>query len=259
MFTPGTKMQTPATPERVYTLCRIIEKQPMALKELRERMEPDYLQNKTSYFSDYRNAAQELELIAVSDNVASLCVDPREIASLEAMRRCVNGRLEHYRGGKFYEVTREYFRRGDDILTQGNSVVEMAGSLSASIGMAVDGMEMRAWRFWAPFLGFGQMQDMLLLPNAATFLRDVILHSDLERRQYSFGEFIRALSPYCGIVFDEELANHRLNFGVSNGLRTLHDMKVIRLEHILDQHDIWSLYPMQSHQIRTTVTNVTIL
>lgn len=252
-------MRTEAIPERVYTLCKIVEKKPLSSAELRERMEPEYLQNGSIYFPTYRSAAQELGLIAILDGMVTLCVEPKVVASLESMRRFINAHPERISGGEFYRVTQEYFRRGDKILTQEANVVNLAGSLSVSLGIRISGDEMRAWRFWATYLGFGFLQNMLLLPNAATFLRDAIVNSHLDRGMYSFGDFIAAIRPYCEIVFDEEISNHVLNYGVSNGLRTLHDMGIIRMEHILDQHDIWTLYPVSFHQIAGTVTNVTIL
>lgn len=252
-------LQTEATPERVYALCKIVEKKPLNLTELRERMEPEYLQNGTVYFNTYRNTAEELELISISDNVVSLSVNPVVVASLDSMRRYVNAHLERFHEGKFYMLTHEYYGRGVSILTDENSVVKMAGSLSASLGIPVSAIDMRAWRFWTSFLGLGYMQDMLLLPNAAVFLQDAIANADLKAGQYSFGNFISAIQPYCGMIFGEEISGHVINYGVSNGLRTLHDMGMIRMEHVLDQQDIWSLFPIPAHQIPETVTNVTLL
>ena len=60
------KMATPAIPERVYTLCKIVEKKPTTLSDLKEKMEPSYLNQTSSYFSEYRSAAEELKLISVS-------------------------------------------------------------------------------------------------------------------------------------------------------------------------------------------------
>ena len=74
MFTG--KMVTPAIPERLYVLCKIIEKSSMTNKQLRDKMEPEFLENNTEYYSEYKNAAEELGLITVSDNLVSLAVDP---------------------------------------------------------------------------------------------------------------------------------------------------------------------------------------
>ena len=49
------KMVTPAIPERVYVLCKIVEKGPISSSELKEKMEPAELNADTStaYFPDY--------------------------------------------------------------------------------------------------------------------------------------------------------------------------------------------------------------
>ena len=56
------KMVTPAIPERVYTLCKIVEKGAIATAEVKEKMEPAFLNQATSYYNDYRNAAEELSV-----------------------------------------------------------------------------------------------------------------------------------------------------------------------------------------------------
>ena len=41
------KMVTPAIPERVYTLCKIVEKGAISSAEIKEKMEPAYLNQTT--------------------------------------------------------------------------------------------------------------------------------------------------------------------------------------------------------------------
>lgn len=253
------KMVTPAIPERVYTLCKIIEKKPTLNLELKEKMEPDFLNNTTSYYNDYKNTAHELKLITVSDNMISLAVDPTVIETFESFRRYVNGMLEEFRAGQFYAVTNAYFKLDSNVLAGEKNVANMAPVISQLINRPVDPMAMRAWRFWISFLGFGYLQEMFLIPNASIFLNDVISHARFEKNcRYSFGEFISRIQLYSQIVIDTNPSNRKLNYGVSNGLRVLHDNGVIKLEHILDQEDIWNLYPLKAHAISGTVTNITI-
>lgn len=253
------KMVTPAIPERVFTLCRIVAEKANTEAELREKMEPAYLSQTTSYFADYRTAAEELGLISTADRVVSLAVDPSAVASMDSMRRYVNAHLEEFSAGQFYRVTQAYFAWDAQVLHGKKSLVELAEPLAKAIGRPVDPMEMRAWRFWVSYLGFGCLHEMFFLPNADVFLHDVIRIAGLETgRAYSFGEFIDAILPYSRVIVDDDPAQRRLNYGVSNGLRTLHDIGVVRLEHILDQEDIWSLYPLKAHPITETVTNITI-
>ena len=87
------KMTTPAIPERVYALCKIVEKGPISSRDLKERMEPSYLNQSSSYFGDYRAAAEELKLIVISDNVVSLAVASSTIHSIFDMRSHVNSML----------------------------------------------------------------------------------------------------------------------------------------------------------------------
>ena len=253
------KMVTPAIPERVYTLCKIVEKKPISNSDLKERMEPEYLGQKTVYFSEYRKAAEELKLITISDNMISLAVDSSIVKSIDAMRRYINGILEEFKNGQFYQVTNAYFEMENKVLSGEKNIASLAPMLSKRLNRPLDATNLHAWRFWVSFLGLGYLQNMFVIPNADVFLKDIISIAALERNhRYSFGEFIAKLRPFCNMVVNSDPLNRKLNYGVSNGLRVLHDTGVIKLEHILDQEDIWNLYPMKAHAISGTVTNVTI-
>ncbi len=255
------KMVTPAIPERVYVLCKIAEKGPISGSELKEKMEPAELNADTStaYFPDYRTTAEELGLIITSDNMVSLAVDPSVIESRQTMRKYVNGVLRKFSEGQFYQVTHAYYMLGADALKTEKNLSNLGPVMSELTGQKVDAMAMRAWRFWVSYLGLGYLQEMFMIPNADVFLQDVIELAGLEKgKKYSFGEFINLISPYCGIIMDDNLKNHRLSYGMSNGLRTLHDAGILKMEHFLDQKDIWTLYPLKAHPIRDTVTNITI-
>ena len=252
------KMVTPAIPERVYTLCKIAEKRPISLSDLKEKMEPDFLNQNSTYFGDYRTAAEELNLITISDNMVSVTVEPSVLKSPANMRQYINGMLEEFQAGQFYQVTKAYFELNSNVLHGEKNIANLAPLLSQKTNRPVDAMAMRAWRFWISYLGFGYLQDMFIIPNADVFLRDVIKFVGFENnRRYSFGEFISRILPFAKIVIDSNPINRQINYGVSNGLRSLHDAGVIKLEHILDQEDIWNLYPLKAHEISGTVTNIT--
>ena len=75
---------------------------------------------------------------------------------------------------------------------------------------------------------------------------------------YSISEFVEALLPAANIIIPDQ-ASKKFNYGVSNGLRALHDSGFLKMEHILDQKDIWSLYPMKAYSNDPIITNITIL
>lgn len=253
------KMVTPATPERVYTLCKIVEKKALAVTEVRSKMEPDFLEASTTYFPNYRYAAEELGLISISDNFISLATTPDNIASIQAMRSYANHQLERFHDGQFYKVTQAYFTLGDQVFSKYKNLSSLATEMTTLTGGAVDAMAMQGWRFWVSFLGFGYLQNMFFIPNAAVFLGDLIAKLPLKKGEiYAFGDFIQQIQQNAQIVLGSTPNDHHLNYGVSCGLRTLHDMGIIKLEHIMDSQDIWDLYPMNAHSVASTVTNITI-
>lgn len=254
------KMVTPATPERVYTLCKIVEKRTLPIAEAREKMEPAVLSGTSPYFPDYRTAAEELGLITNSDQQLSLAVDHKYVASFPAMRRYVNMNLQAYNDGQFYKVTQAYFGLGASVLSGDQSLANLGPKMAELIGMPVDAMAMRAWRFWVTYLGFGYLQNMFFIPNACVFISDVLEILNLPKGEtYSISKFIDLIYPYAQIIMGVNTENHHVNYGFSNALRTLHDTGVIKLEHILDSGDIWDLHFMPAHTIKSTITNITIL
>lgn len=253
------KMVTPAIPERVYAFCKIVEKGPITVSEIKGKMEPDFLRNKSSYFNDYRNAAEELGLISISDDLVSLAVEDKVVKSTDNMRKYINQQLEKFNTGQFYLVTNAFFEKGSDIFKEDKNIANLGPMFSEMTGLLVDAMAMRAWRFWASFLGFGYLQDMFIIPNANVFLKDIIMESNIEKnKMYSISEFVDILSPKANIILSD-LSNKKFNYGVSNGLRALQDSGFLKMEHILDQKDIWALYPMKAYSNDSIITNITIL
>ena len=253
------KMITTAIPERIYVLCKIVEKEPIAPSELKEKMEPEFLGNGSVYFNDYRNAAEELGLITISDNLISLAVDSKVVKNIENMRKYINTRLEMLNKSQFYLVTNAYFEKDSEIFKEDKNIANLGPLFTEMTRNPVDATAMRAWRFWASFLGFGYLQDMFIIPNANVFLWDIICNSSLEKGKiYSISELVNAITPMGNIVISDSLSK-KFNYGVSNGLRTLHDARKIKMEHILDQKDIWTLYPLKAYSNDSTITHITIL
>ena len=253
------KMVTPAIPERVYALCKIVEKRPISNSELKDKMEPDFLDNGSTYFSEYRNAAEELGLITISDHLISVAVEKPILASSDNMRAYINMKLESFTQGQFYAVTNAYFDIDNEVLKGDKNIANMGPLFTKLTKRPVDSMAMRAWRFWTMFLGLGYLQEMFFVPNACTFLWDLLSESPLEMgKRYSMSEAVEAIRPYCNIIINPNPSNKKLNYGVSNGFRTLNDLGLIKMEHIMDQKDLWELYPMNAHPISSIVTNITI-
>ena len=175
----GNRMKTSAIPERVYVLCKEAAGKKMSENTLKAMLEPQNLGGKTTYFGDVRTAAEQLKLISIKENEISLAVDKEVVKSMDNMRHFINMNLESLSDSLFYKVTQGYLDLGTEVLKH-NSVSKMSDLIGRQIGEKVIEDDMRAWRFWMAFLGFGYMHDSqsgaagILLPNVAIFLRDII-------------------------------------------------------------------------------------
>lgn len=254
----GNRMITSAIPERVFALCKQVSSKAMMETELKALLEPEQLGGKTPYYGTVRTAAEQLKLINVKENEVSLAVNKENVKTQESMRCFINMNIETLQGSLFYDVTQSYIDMGTDVL-QYSSVSRMTDIIGKSIGTKVIEDDMRAWRFWMAFLGFGYMHDMQMLPNVSIFLGDIIASLKLKKKtEYSIADFVSVIQPYANIVLHNSTENKSFNYACSNAIRTLHDLKVINAEHRLDSREIWSLHPFDGHELDGTITHITI-
>lgn len=254
----GNRMITSAIPERVYALCKEVSVKPINEVILKMQLEPEQLGGKTNYFGSVRAAAEQLQLISVKENEIFLAVDKNVIKSMDCFRQYINANLELLSDSLFYTVTKAYLDMDVNVL-QYQSVSKMSDDMAKFIGEKVIEDDMRAWRFWVSFLGFGYMHDMQMLPNVAVFLRDTIKELKLKKKtEYTIDEFVKIITPYCGITLNNVMDTKTFNYAFSNALRTLHDLGDIKMIHKLDSLEIWSLHQFEGHEIEQTVTHISI-
>ena len=240
------RMVTTAIPERVFELCQIIKKKGVPEDKLKEWMEPRGLGGKTPYFGTVRDAARQLGLISVKENEISLAVAPENVSSPTAMRAYIIKNQSLMKDSLFCAV----------------SEAEMVALMSKTLGKKVIEDDMRAWRFWAAYLGFGNLHGkdgMLLLPNLQQYLEAMLLFVEAEHdTEIPFETFMNIIKPYCGMILGEFSEDKKLNLGFSNGLRALHDRGLIQLSHKLDRGDVWYLYESELHAITSAVNSIVI-
>lgn len=229
---------TAATPERVYALCKCIErKKSISNSDLRSLLEPDYAHH-SNYYTMIRDVALDLGLIENNDFI-SLKVDSSVIKSIEEMRKYINNNMDQYRHGMFYAITSAYYNMGTSLFREVKNVATLSAKLSNITGMTITDVAMRAWRFWASFLGFGYLDSMLIIPNATVFMRDLIIGQNIRKKEFlSADEFFSSMEPALKIIVDS--SKRTLNYGTTSALLTLVQMNVIEITEILD-HDVWNL------------------
>lgn len=245
---------TAATPERVFALCKCVErKKSISEAELRSMLEPDYAKH-SNYYPTIRDVALDLGLIDKNDFI-SLKVDPIQIKTIEDMRRFINSNMDKYRLGMFYAITAAYYKLGQSLFKEVKNVSNAAAMLSSITGITVTVEAMRAWRFWAAFLGFGYLDSMLIIPNAAVFIKDLMYSNELKKREYiSVDEFFDAIYPAAKIIIEN--STRSLNYGATSGLLTLEQMRIIETTAILD-HDVWNIEKIDPNR-NAIITNIKI-
>lgn len=260
-------MKTEAIPERIFSLCQQLSSGQMTEEELKFKFEPECFHDQTSYFGIVRDAAIQLGLIISlpDDNILKLNVDKQDIKSYENMRLYINRNINKFSSGQFYKTTKVIMRDSHSLFyidKDYQNVSKMSSIINKTDkDLNLDEGCMRAWRFWATFLGFGYLHDMFFLPNASNFIYDCIKNSNvIKNEEYPIYDFIRLLSPSIDICISEkEISERKLNFAVSNAFRMLHDRKIIKLKYTNDRQDEWNMVEMPMHEFTSIITDVVYL
>lgn len=240
-----TKMQKEPTPERVYALCKFAQENRMSKEELRGYLEPTYLNANPDLFDRVFSAAQELELIAISDGAVIYLAPAEGLVSFSSFRRLAAKRVFSKEDSVFFRFTSWYLSMNEDIFRydrQGRRPSELPSGLSN-----VNPDDVLGWRFWAAFLGLGLLHDSFLIPNAAVRLRDALdADTSLLRNEYvEFSVFVQWLRRSCPETIGKSASDRRLCLGLSQGLRTLTVQNRLELRYTPDAGNKWNMYQME--------------
>lgn len=244
MFTGN--MVTEAIPARVFSLYKIANsKKDITRSELQALMEPPEIYEGTSYFAAILRAATELKLVEVQDNIIVPIVTKDQIKSIEDMRLYAISKLESFSDSQFYRYTNAVVNMNERIYKHSSiSDAQMLSYISARIGEQVTAPMARGWRFWAQFLGFGQVNGMAFLPNAYVFVKDVLKLLNLEKnKEYPIDEFMTLFDRYGRILSGNLEPDRNMNIALSSAFRELHDNNEIELIYHSDAMTRWFLYP----------------
>lgn len=207
-------------------------------------MEPKEIYEGTSYFSAIMKAAEELKLVESKDNVVSLSDEVERLKTIEDFRRYVISILPDLSDGQFWKCTNIIVNMNEKIYEYNAISDNMLKYISKQLGETIKAPMIRGWRFWSQFLGFGLMNDMVFLPNAYVYVKDVLRLMNLEKKQeYSMSDFMARFMQYGRIMLPASTSEKNLNIAMSSALRELHDNGEIVLKFGSDQEMKWILYP----------------
>jgi hypothetical protein len=256
-------MRVEPIPERVYALCCLVARSAMARDQLRQMLEPDWLEKQPSNFALTYEAARELDLVSEIDEKVRLNVEADVFQDFRHFRRFAAHQAFRDTNSLFFRYTAWYLNQNDRYFYYTN-VDEMASKLGSEFESdKIDDIALRGWRFWASFLGEGVLHNLFLIPNMFVRIHDALLmdkeHSNPFPRseKVPFGQFVSWLRVNCQEAV-HHLKSHDLCLGLSSGLRMLNDRDMIHLENNPDSAENWNLYEMPTHRIPGYVTDITV-
>lgn len=246
MFKPNPdSMRMEPTPERVLSVCRMVAQQSMTTEELRKTltlgMEGDKAMDQVKKSIDV--AKDELNLISSKDDKLVYSGDEVEIASAGQFRRFVAPLVLSRKDSTFVMFTRWVIQQNERLFTLKNWEVmaKTCGSEVSELSKLGENSVL-GWRFWAAFLGLGYLSGTMFIPNMTVRLRD--LFSTAFPNTYKYSETIRAedFAIWLTSQLPEADLSGRWPLGVSAGLRTLHELGLIKLATWQDSNKIRLYY-----------------
>lgn len=221
------------TPERVYAICRMVAHQSMTKDELKDAMSLGNPSN--SNYSEFNAslsvATNDLGALKYVDDKLQLAVDASCFVSPAAFRRFVSSKVFLVKDSSFLLFTKWYIAQNERVFTLDDWGVK-ASTASKEVS-ALRGMKENdayGWRFWAMFLGLGYLSGTSLIPNAKIRLEDLFITEF--PKSFPYNEPVQAIDfrSWLAAKMPEADLSGIWPMAVSAGLRTLHELDIIKLE-----------------------------
>jgi len=234
-------MRMEPTPERVMSVCRLVAQKRVTRDEMREILTLGKAGDKELDQIDksITVALEELDVIKTKDNYFELAVNPEIIATSESFRRFVAAKVFGQSNTTFTMFTKWLIAQNDNLFSLDKwEVMAVSSGEDVKELSAVDENAVLGWRFWATFLGIGYLSRTMFLPNMKIRLQDILATSF--NQKFKYGETIRATDfiDWLSSKLPEADLSNKLPLAVSAGLRTLHELGLIKLETWRDSNKI---------------------
>lgn len=226
-------MRMEPTPERVLSVCRLVAHESMSRDDVRNAMTLGINDEKEldQINKSINVALEELSLIKADADKLVLAVDPGVIATSAAFRRYVSSRVFSSKDTTFYMFTKWLIAQNDRIFSM-KSWEGMAKTCGAEVKelAALNENAVLGWRFWAAFLGLGYLSGTMIIPNMKLRLEDVLATTYTEKFKYNETILAQDFMIWLSTKIPEVEIGGKLPLALSAGLRTLHEVGLIKLE-----------------------------
>lgn len=266
MFTDtDTTVDVTVTPDRVFLAVRLINSH-------------SGIMSRDQFFGEYSPIIKNGQLnpvITIGDEIGvfhkeangenlTIDKDAKSIETANDFRIFCNGRVWKATQSVFYQTSLAYSNAGKEIIdSQGlESTGKFAREIPSRTSVSDWRKLMNHYRQWAHFLGYLislEGKPYTLWPNMAIALSDFIHLSSVKRGdRLTAGSFFTEIEKVCPLV-GEMIDQKNVPIVLSNGLRTLHDTKVIRIERQADAAEVFHLEKFKGHAVASDFTHITYL
>ena len=237
------EMRMEPTPERVLSVCRLISHKSMTRDEVRRVMTLEINDPNDQIPKSIKVALEELSIIKEEAGSLMLAVDPAVLSSPTSFRRYVSSRVFSAKDTTFFLFTKWVIAQNDRIfsLKSWEGMAKTCGSEVKELSALKENSSL-GWRFWAAFLGLGYLSGTMIIPNMKLRLEDILATTYTEK--FKFNETILAqdFMAWLSTKMPEVEIGNKLPLALSAGLRTLHEVGLIKLETWSDSTPIMLYY-----------------
>ena len=247
MFNNVDELSPYATPERVFALYNFVRSYgPVSAAGIRELLEP-LNDISGSYTPECINVGKELGIINSQNGKYQIAFT---LDNIDAFRQHA-ARIAFTPTTAFFRFSAFLLRKTAQDLAVKYNQIEFESTVRDREG----------WRFWAEFFGLGIFNGMVYIANAGKRIEYALEDQPPDGMDIGIEapRFIDWIRNTCPELMENLAINERLSMAVSNGLRYLHDVKVIHMENRPDAQTRLLLQIMNQHELNEMFTHVALV
>ncbi|MFU7514622.1 hypothetical protein [Clostridium sp. HCS.1] len=247
------KLRKEVTPKRVFSVLKLI-------KSFNGRLEKKQVYNLIQPMNLVKNQDDVkktlnflLEQNMISENgkgEISLIIDKKYLKDLKSFR-------SYFSENIFKDMTNEtlFFKITSEILSKDLDFYEIKNFEDIANYLEnreVDKEFILAWRFWAEFLGFGNIINNQFLANPYVRIMERIIDNEAYKEtNYKMSGFVSIIKEECPEL-KNSLKENKVGLSLTLALRTLESLGNLKLVNIKDSTDIWRLYYSAIEKLEVT-------
>jgi hypothetical protein len=225
------------TPERLYSLCKIIAEANYSKDKLKEIIQPTLLKNNDDgYVSKNIKFAKDLGLIIEENKKIKLNIPKEIVDDNKKFKEFLYQKL--IKDEAFFEVTKWFLAQDQSLWELGS--IDIPAQIKTFSNLNKE--YFWAYRFWFAYFGWGMLFDGKFINNPYRRLKEFIV-----QKSYPTGKNIQMKEFFNDLIskypeFEVCIIDYKINLSLTLALVTLNEINFLRLNYLEDSPSIYHLY-----------------